>query len=133
MKKHLAIFSNKESIEAIFQGDKTVEIRLTKEKIAPFGVVNRHDEVLLKLAGGEILGKAMIDNVLYYDNLDGQAIGQLRKEYGTDMAVGDDFWRQKADCRCATVIFWKKAQRFLAPLRDKKKVGDRRGWVMMGS
>ncbi|TSC97494.1 MAG: hypothetical protein CEN88_7 [Candidatus Berkelbacteria bacterium Licking1014_2] len=126
--KHLAIFVGR-AIEEILAGNKTVEGRLTNAKIPPYMKVAKDDEILLKQSGGKIIGRVMADNVLYYDNLTPEAVGSLRKEYGEEMMVGDEFWQKKAKARLATIIFLKKPQRFLAPLKDKKK--DRRPWVIL--
>lgn len=126
--RHLAIFIG-DAIEKILKGEKTVEGRFTLDKIPPYEKIQKGDEILLKRAGGNIIGKVIVDNVLFYEKLDGEAIGKLRKEYNDEMCVDDDFWKAKARARCATLIFLKKPQRFLAPLRSQKR--DRRPWVVL--
>lgn len=128
--RHLAIFVG-EAIEKILKSEKTIEGRFTIDKISPFGKIKMGDEILLKQAGGNIYGRVEVDNVLFYDNLNGEAVGKLRREYGREMSVDDNFWREKASSRCASIIFLKKPERFLAPLKNKKK--DRRSWVVLGN
>jgi len=126
--KHLGIFVG-DAIENILHNRKTIEGRFTIEKILPFGKIKMGDEILLKQSGGEIIGRVEVDNVLFYENLDGEAIGKLRKEYGKEMCVGDDYWKEKSSATVASIIFLKNPQRFLMPLKSKKK--DRRSWVLM--
>lgn len=92
MRRHVAIISTPFILNALLSGEKTVEARLAESKIAPFGAVGHGDQILLKLTGGLVYGQITVDNVLYYDHLDGEAIGKLRKEYGHDMMVGDEYW-----------------------------------------
>jgi predicted transcriptional regulator len=126
--KHLAVFVG-DAIEKILKNEKTVEARLSLDKIIPFSAIKKGDIIYLKQSGGGVYGQVEVDNVLFYENLNGTAIGKLRKEYSSDMKVTDEFWKSKADSRNATIIFLKNPVRFLAPLKNKKK--DRRSWVIL--
>jgi predicted transcriptional regulator len=126
--KHLAVFIG-DAIEKILKGEKTVEARLSLDKIIPFSKIKKGDIVYLKQSGGGVWGQVEVDNVLFYENLNGTAIGKLRKEYSFDMKVTDEFWVSKANSNFATFIFLKNPVRFLAPLKNKKK--DRRSWVIL--
>ena len=128
MTRHLAIFVG-DAIEKIFRGEKVVEGRFSIDRIMPFGHVGRDDEIFLKQSGGPILGKAVVDNVLYFEGLDGATIGKLRREYQTEMAVDDQFWRDHGQARYATLIFLKRPRRFAVPFILKKR--DRRAWCIM--
>jgi len=129
MTRHLAIFSSKEYIEAILKRTKTIEGRLSKDKIAPFGIIGHGDIILLKLKGGMVFGQVEVDNVLFYENLTGEIVGKLRKEYSGEMLVDDEFWTQHANARYATLVFLNNPKRYLAPLKVVKK--DRRPWVVL--
>lgn len=126
--KHLAIFVD-DYIEKIFRGEKTIEARLSKDKIAPYCQVIKGDEVFLKPAGKNILGKFTVDNVLYYQGLTGEIIGKLRKEYNQEICADHAFWQAKAEAKYATLIFIAKPERFLTPIKHSKH--DRRGWVAL--
>lgn len=126
--RHLAIFVGK-AIENIFSGKKTIESRFTQDKILPYGSIKKADEIYLKQSGGLVFGKVIVDNVLFYENLGGEDIGKLRKEYGKDLCVGESFWEDKAKSRYASIIFLKNPQRFLTAFKFKKK--DRRPWILM--
>lgn len=127
---HLAIFIGN-AIEKILRGEKTIEFRLTENKIIPYSKIKKGDEILLKESGGLIKGRAVVDNVLFFDHLDGEIIGKLRREYNEEAKTDDKFWQTKSKSRYASVIFLKNPQRFLAPLKDKKK--DRRPWAILES
>jgi len=130
MKKHIAIFIG-DAIEKILSGKKTMESRFSLHKITPYEEVAKDDLIFLKPSGGDILGKVLVDNVLYYDNLRPESIAILRKEYSQELSVDDDFWQRKAKSHFATLIFLKKPERFLTRLKFKKK--DRRPWIVINS
>lgn len=129
MARHIAIMSGKELLNAVLNGDKTVEARLTQNKVVPFAAIAHNDEILFKLGGGLVYGQARVDNVLFYEGLTGEIIGKLRKQYGKEMMVGDDFWRSHSNARYASVIFLKQPRRFLTPVKIEKH--DRRPWVVL--
>lgn len=129
MVKHLAIFSNKGSIEAVFSGDKKVEIRLSQDRIAPFNFVSHNDEVLIKLKGGMVYGQVEVENALYYENLTGEMLGKLRKEYESDSLTSNEFWQQHSNAKFISIIFIGNPKRYLSPFKFKKS--DRRPWVVL--
>lgn len=107
-----------------------MEGRFTQDRIAPYGAIRKGDVILLKQAGGKIMGEVEVDNVLFYENLDGEALGKLRREYAKDLAVDDKFWQNHGNARFATLIFLINPRRYLGPLRFSKR--DRRPWVVVG-
>lgn len=127
MKKHIAIFIGS-AIEDILIGKKTIESRFSQSRVLPYGEVSKDDIILLKKSGGDILGQAIVDNVLYYDNLNPSSVEVLKKEYSDAIAAGEKFWLTKKNSKYGTLIFLKKPKRFVFPLQFKKK--DRRPWLL---
>lgn len=128
MTKHLAIFIG-DYIEKILTGEKTIEGRFSIDKILPYGQVKKGDIIFLKQSGGMIVGEVEADNVLYYEGLNAEAIGKIRKEYNQELCAADGFWQAKANSHYVTLIFIKNPKRYLAPMRSKKH--DRRAWVVI--
>lgn len=128
MKKHIAIFVGG-AIGKIFSGEKTMESRFSLHKVLPYGEVSKDDIIFLKKSAGDIVGQVFVDNVLYYDNLKPQTIEILKKEYQKELATDEDYWQKKSKSRFATLIFLKKPEKFLSPMKYKKR--DRRGWVVV--
>jgi len=128
MKKHLAIFVGS-AIDDIIFGRKTIESRFSLGRVLPYGQIAKDDEILLKKSGGDVIGRVIADNVLYYDNLTPESIAILRKEYNKELCVSDNFWQAKSKSRFGTIIFLKGAERFLVPIKIFKK--DRRPWVIL--
>ncbi len=128
MKRHLAIFIGN-AIEKILQGEKAVEARFSISKILPYESIMKEDEIYLKQSGGLVLGKVKVDNVLYYEGLNAEVIGKLRREYQNDLLVDNKFWQDHANSKYATIIFLKDPKKFIAPLRITKH--DRRSWMII--
>ena len=127
-RRHLAIFL-KGVAEKVLKGEKSVEIRLSQNRIAPYLEVQKDDEIYLKISGGKIIGKVVVDNCLYYEILSPAMIRDLRKSYFDKAAMDKEFWQKKSKARFATIIFFKKPTKFLTPVAFKKH--DRRPWVVM--
>lgn len=129
MSQHVAIMSSKKIADAILSGQKTIEGRLTEAKIPPFGIIKHNDDILIKVKGGLVFGEVSVDNVLFYEQLNGEAIGRIRREYSDDMQVDDTYWQQHSNAKYASIIFLKNPRRYLSPIKLVKK--DRRPWVVL--
>lgn len=127
MATHLAIFRQQKAIDQILHGEKTIELRFGLTRQMPYQSAKRGDQIFLKSAHGSIIGQVEIENVLYYDNLTPEMIANIRREYGKDAAVADDYWQKKSKSRYATLIFLRNPERFIVPLKSPKK--DRRPWA----
>jgi len=128
MRKHVAIFVGS-AIEKILLGEKTIESRFSLSRVLPYGEIVKDDTILLKQSGGDIIGQATVDNVLFYDNLNPKSIKILRDEYSEQIAADDSFWENKKGSQYGTLIFIKQPKRFAFYIKYKKK--DRRPWVVI--
>lgn len=127
-RRHLAVFL-KGMAEKILSGEKHVEIRLSQSRIAPYGAVNKDDLIYLKISGGKIIGEAVVDNCLYYDNLDKKTLAKIREQYFQAVKMEEKFWTSHSKARFATILFLKNPKKFLTPVVYTKH--DRRPWVVM--
>lgn len=134
MKKHLAIFSP-EVIVQIFSGEKTIETRFSKRKIAPFGVVQIGDLVYIKPSGKDIVGQFMVKKVISFEGLDSNDWQVIIEKYGRQIVLGSkedqaQFLKSKQDAKYGTLIFIDKIEQFItSPIKITKK--DQRGWVVL--
>jgi len=127
-RRHLAIFL-KGTAAKILSGEKEVDIRLSQSRIPPYLAVQKEDEILLKSSGGKIIGKASVDNCLYYDKLTPAKVKEIQNNYNSLAIAEEDFWDSKRGAKFATVIFLKNPHKFLTPVSYKKN--DRRAWVVL--
>ena len=118
MIRHLAIFKA-EGAREILSGERIIESRFSKSKIAPFGAVSVGDIVYIKVSGGDIIGQFKVKRVIFFDGIDKEEIKNNYKE------------EVKENCRYATLIFIGDSTTFItSPIKIKKK--DQRGWVVLG-
>jgi predicted transcriptional regulator len=129
MKQHLAIFSQSLADE-VLTGKKTVDFRFSKTKNLPYLKVTKDDVVLLKNSGQDVCGRAEVDNVLYFDDLNQNKLLSIELKYLKSAAISKkqfcDFAR---GAKYLSIIFLKNPNRFVAPYKIHKK--DQRSWVVL--
>ncbi len=127
--KHLAIFKGG-GAEKILSGEKSIESRFSKGRIAPFGSVSTGDLVYIKPTGADLIGQFKVKKVIFYDGLGKVGIEEIKEKYGDKLAVDENYWKNKENCKYATLIFIGESAKFItSPIKLKKK--DQRGWVVL--
>jgi hypothetical protein len=126
---HLAVFVEP-FLGYVLDGSKTVESRFSVNRCAPFGRVSQSDVVLLKRAGGPVVGIAQVRAVWSY-HLDKSSLRLIRKRFAEALHAQDPgFWEQRREATYATLMSIEHVLG-LKPLEWKKR--DRRGWVVIRS
>lgn len=129
MQKHLAIFKGKAG-EEILSGEKTIESRFSRVKNPPFGAVSSGDLVYIKPSGKDIIGEFRVKKVIFFDGLLTEDLIKIKKEYGKELAVDEDYWKKVSDAKFGSLIFIGNSARFItSPVKIKKS--DLRGWVVL--
>lgn len=124
---HLGIFVEP-YLRYILDGQKVVDSRFSVHRNPPFGAVNEGDVLLLKKAGGPIVGVSQVGSVWEYE-LDAKSFSELRSEFAEALCVQDPaFWENRATASFATLMCLKNV-RPIQPLSVEKR--DRRGWVVL--
>ena len=100
---HLAIL-HKRYLDAIIDGVKTVEARISKVRCAPFGRVQRGDVIYLKQTGGAVRARAIATRVRTYEELTRDGMRQLRRDWNDRICGSSEFWGGRRGCRYATLI-----------------------------
>ena len=126
--KHLAIFDDL-SVKKILDGRKTLDLRLSLNRIPPYRRVTVGDKVLIKKSGGQVVGQFKAESVVTYDHLTPAQLDKLHRDFKKEIAMEDYFWAEHAHARFATLIYISQVQPSLIPLTFKKK--DRRAWVVL--
>ncbi len=89
----------------ILDGRKTIEARLTRTPLPPFGMVGPGDRICFKRSGGPFFASAVAARVLMVDRLTPRTIAQLRKRYDQWICGEPAYWRSKHDAAYATLIW----------------------------
>jgi hypothetical protein len=124
---HLAVFVEP-FLGYVLDGSKTVESRFSVNRCAPFGQVSRGDVVLLKRAGGPVVGIAQVRTVWSYQ-LDKSSWRVIRKRFAEALRAQDpEFWERRSGASYATLMLMDHVRK-LRPVGWEKR--DRRGWVVL--
>lgn len=126
---HLAVFSEP-ILSELLSGNKTLESRMSINKIQPFGKVKENDIVFVKKSGGSVVAVFIAGKVSNFSNLTPSKIKKISYEYGEKLglSVNDKFWKEKEYSKFATIIVVKNLK-IITPYDIDKK--DRTGWVIL--
>lgn len=100
---HLGVFSEP-CLTFMLDGKKTIESRISKNKIAPYDRITKDDVVVVKKSGGGVVAFFTIKEVKFIDLRDNN-ISEIRNKYNNELCVSDEFWMQKKDASYATLMF----------------------------
>ncbi len=128
MTKHLAVFDSA-TVRLIFEGEKKIDGRFSRIKIAPFGKVSAGDVVYIKVSGENIVGHFIVDRVLYFDHPKAEELAELMRKYAKSLAIVKTFWLSHEKVNYLTLMFIKSVSKFLIPPQIPKK--DLRPWVVL--
>lgn len=134
MKKHLAIFT-RNAIKAIVSGQKTVETRFSKKKIAPFGMINSGDIVYMKPPGEELAGQFVATKIISIEGLDSKDWEWIKQEFGNKISFGSvaemkNYFKEHEASKYVSIIAISKVEQFItSPIKIIKR--DLRGWLVI--
>ena len=99
---HLAIFAEP-FLSRIYTGEKTLESRITRNRIAPWDKVSPGDIVFIKRSSGPVEAFFTVGSVMQFD-LTQTPLDQIREQYSTSLCANDAFWQSKQTCRYAVLM-----------------------------
>jgi hypothetical protein len=124
---HLAVF-NQPYLDFVLEGRKTVESRFSAVRCPPYQRVKTGDVLLLKPAGGPIVGLCLVQHVWFY-TLDRTSWRDVRRTFARELCAQDpEFWRAREHAQFATLMRVTKPTMIQAVECEKR---DRRGWVVL--
>lgn len=124
---HLAVF-NQPYLDFVLEGRKTVESRFSAVRCPPYQRVKTGDVLLLKPAGGPIVGLCLVQHVWFY-TLNRSSWHEVRRTFARELCAQDpEFWKARAHAQFATLMRVTKPTTIRAVECEKR---DRRGWVVL--
>jgi ASC-1-like (ASCH) protein len=124
---HLAILTQIYLNKIIF-GEKTIESRFSRYKIAPYRKIKAGDIVFLKRCAGEILAIASVDRSDFFALSSSKDVIKIMELYYKELALEDTFKNQKITSKYATLIYLKEV---LPTKNIRVTKSDRRPWVLL--
>ena len=124
---HLAVFVEP-YLQYVLDGQKTVESRFSINRLPPYRRVSVGDVLLLKKAGGPVVGISQVSQVWFYQ-LTPDSFCELRSEFAAALcAQNPEFWVERSNASFATIMRLENV-RAIKPIHVEKR--DRRGWVVV--
>lgn len=135
MNNHLAVYSrnrSKDYIQMMFDGIKTVDIKLSNRRVAPFNAVSPGDMLYIKESSGPVVGRIQIPKVSYFEIKDPMQILDLLMEIREPVGLDDEehatrMFEKVQDKKYVTIFELAQPEPLLHPIRVEKF--DRRVWV----
>lgn len=91
--KHIAIL-RQPFYDMILSGEKTIESRWSKNKIAPYMQVQKEDVIFLKETGKNVTAKAIVEKVEFYE-LTPDIAEEIREKHGKEIGIDKfDDWNK---------------------------------------
>lgn len=103
MATHVAILQPR-YLDLILQGSKTVESRLTRRRLPPYGQIQQGDWIFFKQSSGPYAAWAVAGEVCFYHHLTARGVAQLKAQWNPLVRGDDGYWQRKSDSRYATMI-----------------------------
>jgi ASC-1-like (ASCH) protein len=126
---HVAVLTTN-YLDKITAGDKIIESRFTKNRVAPFQCINDKDVIFLKKTAGPIVAISSVEKIKFFGPMGlGEAI-KVMETYSEGLALEDMFKTFKANSQYATLI-WLKSVLTIKPIKLEKL--DRRSWVVLSN
>lgn len=110
---HVAIVHPKYA-PLILSGEKTAELRLSRDRRAPFGVVGLGDTVLFRRRSGWYFARARVGRADCVELGSRAGLRRLRATCVEAAATDAVFWADRANARYATVIWLEGVEPTLA-------------------
>jgi ASC-1-like (ASCH) protein len=110
---------NREPLEKIIKGERTLEPVFNREKRAPFKAVNVDDTVYFKIKDGFAIAKAKVKKVENFDNLTPQTAAELIEEHKEEIRPTNIMFERDIYKKYATLIWFDKLYE-IKPFRVKR-------------
>lgn len=124
---HVAIFVEP-FLSYILNGLKTIDCRLGRSRIAPYGRVKPGDAILLKLSGGDIVGICRAGEVIsrYISSTSLEVL--LRANRSALCMIEDDFWKERRERQYVTLVQLEAVSK-VGPVPFPRR--ERSGWQVL--
>jgi hypothetical protein len=131
MMHHVAILQGR-YIDAILEGTKVVESRLSITRGAPFGRVQPGDFIHFKRTGGPFAALAHVSGVMTFEDLCPADVRTLSRRYGPQIGANAAYWHERKDAKYATFIWLTEVKPSHAvPSLYRPTPGARAAWYVL--
>jgi len=131
---HIAILKKSWGLlPKILAGEKTVESRWYKNRVAPWDCIRAGETVYFKNGGEPVSVRAEVDKVLRFADLNPRGIKRIIGQYGNKLGIGEDkleqFYQMFKNKRYCILVFLKNPQKIKPFNINKKGFGLMSAWL----
>jgi len=120
----------------ILDGEKTIESRWYKTRKAPWGRIRENDTVFFKDAGKPATAKAMVTDVISFEELIPRKVKKILNKYYKDLGIPkneiSNFYQRFKNKRYCILIFLKNPKEIKPFKINKKGFGSMTSWICVG-
>lgn len=132
--QHVAIMKKSWGLTGkILTGQKTIESRWYKSKVAPWDRIKKGETIYFKNAGEPVFIKAKVKKVLKFSDLTPKKVGKILDKYSAADGIEKDqinaFYNMFRDKSYCLLIFLKNAKRVQPFLINKQGYGMMSAWI----
>ncbi len=92
-------------IDMLLRREKRVELRLSRNRIPPFGIAAPGDTLYMKQSGGPMRARATMTRVECYEGLTPESLMDLKRRFNHLVCGPDEAWSAKVRARYATLMW----------------------------
>lgn len=118
---------NKDPLEKIIKGERTIEPVFTREEKPPYKSVQVDDTVYFKMKDGFAIAKAKVAKVENFHNLTPEKATELIEEHKEEINPTDILFERDIYYKYATLIWLEKLYE-IRPFRIKRNTADPSNW-----
>jgi len=132
--QHLAILSKKlDLLNKILMKEKTIESRWYKFKKPPFNAIKENELVYFKESGMPVTAKAIVEKILFFENLNKDKIKEILLEYGKQIGVDISYFEEIKDKKFCILTFLKEPEKIIPFEINKTGYGNMSAWITMNN
>jgi len=120
---------NKEPLEKIIKGERTIEPVFIREERPPFDSIDVDDTVYFKMKDGFAIAKAKVSKVENYKDLTPEKASEIIEEHKTEIAPSEIMFERDIYYKYATLIWLEKLYE-IRPFRVRKDNVNPSNWCI---
>ena len=121
---------NREPLEKIIKGERTIEPIFTREEKPPFQAVSVDDTVYFKIKDGFAIAKAKVKKVENYNDLTPEKATEIIEEYKEEIKPSNIMFERDIYYKYATLI-WLENLYEIKPFRIKRNTANPSNWCVV--
>lgn len=134
--QHLAIMDPKKKfLEKILTEEKTIESRWSIQKRNPFNNIKKGDQIYFKNSGKEVSVIALVNRVLFFEDLNPKKVKEILDEYGERIGITKtnkkEFYDYAKNKKYCTIIFLEKIKTIKLFQINKRGYGNMSAWITL--